>query len=633
MSIRVKSKTAYVEMVLEGLVMPEWRTMLEDLGVLLRAREQELTAIYENVPGIVFYIAVEPVREFRFLSVSREFLAVTGLSREQVVGSLVREVIPPPSCDMVLEHYRAAIRSRQTVRWKEKSVYPAGQRYGEVAVTPLYDASGRATHLIGIVHDITEREQQLSKVNERLRLALEAGSTGGWDFDVKTGETLLFGMAHAQLGMSPDDASGARKDFWDRVHEDDVEHYRAAIAAAREKKEPFNVEFRIVRRDGAIRWLRTQGRYYYTGSGAPERLLGISLDITERKEAEQILRENEQRLRLATQAGRIYAYEWDAIKDVVTRSSEDLERLGLAESLRGHQQQFVDTIHPGDRAQYLAAVAGLNPENPIAEVTYRARTSKGTLLWLKSSGRGFFDENGKLLRVIGMTADITDVKRAEELLADMTRKLIDSQERERKRIGRELHDDINQRLALLSVELETLQQSPSELQSRVPKLRKELRQISDDVQGISHDLHSSKMEILGVVAAMKSWCKEVSARRKVEVAFNNDFSGSLPLDLGIPLFRVLQQAVDNAIRHSGEKRIEVRLREDRNEIHLIVRDTGKGFDVEAATRGKGLGLTSMRERVRLVNGTICIDSKPRGGTKIDVHIPLSQQSNAEQLSA
>src|SRR5439155_23551756 len=98
----------------------------------------------------------------------------------------------------------------------------------------------------------------------------------------------------------------------------------------------------------------------------------------------------------------------------------------------------------------------------------------------------------------------------------------------------------------------TLQQSPSEPQSRIPELRKELRQISEDVQAISHDLHSSKLEILGVVAAMKSWCKEVSDRRKIQVTFSNDFSGNLPLDVGIPLFRVLQQAVDNAIKHSGE---------------------------------------------------------------------------------
>lgn len=116
----------------------------------------------------MFYIAVEPDSEFRFLSVSRSFLTATGLSRAQVVGSLVRDVVPAPSRDMVLNRYREAIRSGQPVRWEEKSVYPAGQRYGEVAVTPLYDASGLATHLIGIVHDITERKRLEEKRAEDL---------------------------------------------------------------------------------------------------------------------------------------------------------------------------------------------------------------------------------------------------------------------------------------------------------------------------------------------------------------------------------------------------------------------------------------------------------------------------------
>lgn len=116
-------------------------------------------AICEDAPGILFYVAVEPDGVFRFLSVTNAFLVATGLTREQVVGSLVRDVIPPASREMVLDHYREAVRSGQTVRWEEESVYPAGRRYGEVAVTPLSDSSGVVTQLVGIVHDITKRKR------------------------------------------------------------------------------------------------------------------------------------------------------------------------------------------------------------------------------------------------------------------------------------------------------------------------------------------------------------------------------------------------------------------------------------------------------------------------------------------
>jgi PAS domain S-box-containing protein len=545
------------------------------------------------------------------------------------------DALHPDDRDHVMQHWRHCLENGVPYSIDMRALRPDGSvRWIDARGKGYYGKNGEPVCMVGVVFDITDRkltEQHLARANERLHLAMESGSVGGWDYDVKTGKTVLFGTAHAQLGMSPAETSGSREEFWDRVHKDDLERYRSAIAAAREKKEPFDEEFRVVWRDGTIHWVRTRGRYYYGADGKPERLLGISGDITKRKQAEQILRESEQRLTLATQVGRMYAYEWDVIADLVTRGSEHVKILRLTEPLRSPLQQFVDKILPGDRQKFFDAIAALTPENPTAEVTYRVVAGDGTFVWLKSNERGFFDDKGKLLRVIGMAADVTDVKRAEESVADMTRKLIDSQEQERARIGRELHDDINQRLAMLSVELDRLQQSPTELQSRVSELRKELRQISHDVQAISHDLHSSKLEYLGAVAGMKSWCKEVAGRHKIEVAFRNDLSGSLPLDLGLPLFRVLQQAVDNAIKHSGVNRIEVDLREDSGEIYLIVRDAGKGFEVEKAMRGKGLGLTSMRERVRLLNGTITIQSKPMGGTSIHVRIP-SQRSKAE-LSA
>ena len=190
--------------------------------------------------------------------------------------------------------------------------------------------------------------------------------------------------------------------------------------------------------------------------------------------------------------------------------------------------------------------------------------------------------------ILILAEDITRRKEMEETLSDMTRKLIESQEQERARIGRELHDDINQRLAMLSLELEQLQENPSEIQPRVKELRRQMAEVSNDVQALSHDLHSSKLEYLGVVAGMKSWCKEFAERHKMEIDFRSDVSSILPLAVGLSLFRVLQEALNNAIKHSGVKRIEVQLREESGEIHLIVSDSGRGFDVETAKQGKGL---------------------------------------------
>jgi signal transduction histidine kinase len=142
--------------------------------------------------------------------------------------------------------------------------------------------------------------------------------------------------------------------------------------------------------------------------------------------------------------------------------------------------------------------------------------------------------------------------------------------------------------------------------------------------------HASKLEYLGVVAGMKGWCRELGERQKVEIVFSQDVSTPLPLEMGLPLFRVLQEAVHNDVKHSGTRQIEVQLHEDSGEIPLIVSDSGKGFDVGAAARGQGLGLTSMRERISLVNGSMIIDSKLTRGTRIHVRVPFPAEHHSSR---
>jgi len=390
----------------------------------------------------------------------------------------------------------------------------------------------------------------------------------------------------------------------------------------------YQLEKRYFRRDRSLVW----GRLSISLLKARPSPLVIAMveDITDKKTGQQALRESEQRFRLAAQAGKMYSFEWDVMTDVVQRSAEHVEVLGVTGPLRLTRQQFVEKIHPDDRARFIASIAGLTPESPIAEVTYRVLVSHADTVWLKSSGRGFFDEQGKLVRLIGMVADISDLKRAEDAASAMTRTLIKAQEQERSRIGRELHDDIGQQLAMLAIEIEQLPENPSGMESRVQELRTRITEIANNVQAISHDLHSSKLEYLGVVAGMKSWCKDFAERHKMEIDFESDVYSVLPLEVGLPLFRVLQEGLHNASKHSGVRRVEVKLRAQAREIDLVVSDLGRGFDVEAEMKGKGLGLTSMLERIRLVNGTITIDSKPMGGTTIYVHVPFKSEEFSQR---
>src|SRR6516164_7540019 len=178
----------------------------------------------------------------------------------------------------------------------------------------------------------------ISRLNERLYLAMEAGSVGGWDYDLKTGKDVWFGKALAQLGMTPDETLGSRKEFWDRVHEDDRERVQHALQVAEEKREDFGEDVRVVWRDGTTHWLRSRGRFHYAANGEPERSVGISLDINERKIAEDKLRESEQRFCLAAQAGKMYSFEWDVATDAVVRSPEHVRVLSATEPLRlSHQ--------------------------------------------------------------------------------------------------------------------------------------------------------------------------------------------------------------------------------------------------------------------------------------------------------
>jgi PAS domain S-box-containing protein len=472
-------------------------------------------------------------------------------------------------------------------------------------------------------------ERNLRESEQRLRLAVQAGRMFAYSWDASTDFIERSGEYAGILGV-PIGQAATGTSIAAMVHPDDKERLESAVAKLNPDNPDLQITYRIVRPDGAVVWLHRNSRAYFDEHDRLLRIVGMIVDVTQRMRVEEALRATEERLRLAQQAACIGTFDRDVSTGAVTWSTELESMYGLSPgAFDGTTTAFFENlIHPDDRQYVMTLNNEAMKTGKPTKAEWRIVWGDGSIHWIAGHWQVFMNQSGDPARVVGVNIDITDRKLAEQALANMTRKLIESQEQERARIGRELHDDINQRLAMLSVEAEQLRENPSEIEARVQSFRKQIGELSTDVQGLSHDLHSSKLEYLGAVAGMKSWCKEIAGRQKLEIEFRSDVSSRISAEVGVSLLRLLQEAVHNALKHSGTKRIEVQLREESNEIHLAIADSGRGFDVKAALEGNGLGLTSMRERVRLVNGRIAIDSTPMRGTRINIRVPLGKGADS-----
>jgi PAS domain S-box-containing protein len=421
------------------------------------------------------------------------------------------------------------------------------------------------------------------------------------------------------------------------VHPDDLRRCMDIYTQAFDRREAFSLEYRLRRHDGEHRWVLDIGVPRFNQERSFVGYIGTAVDVTEHKQAEEALRQSEGRFRLAAEAGKMFAYEWDATTDVIVRSEQSTQILGIDASAGATGQQILTKVHADDRERLLAAIGSLTADKPDLKISYRMVRPDNSVIWVERISRAHFDEQGKMLRIVGMVGDVTERKRAEEALSSMSRRLIEAQEQERTRIARELHDDMGQRLALVANELEQLQHSSPDLDveigRRIAELKKHTFQIATDIQSLSHKLHSSKLEYLGIAAAMRGFCQEFGGQQKVKVEFkSNDVPSRLSSDISLCLFRVLQEALHNSVKHSGAGQVEVRLWGTPDEIHLAISDSGAGFDREAAKESRGLGLISMEERLKLLQGTFSIETQPQRGTTIHARVPLNSGSDSMRLA-
>jgi PAS domain S-box-containing protein len=589
---------------------------------------------------------------------------------------------------------------------------------------------------------------QLSLANDRLRLAVEASKSMGWEWDLKTGRLSWFGDLQNVFGIPSNSFVGQREDLYRYVHPEDHALVTKAVDEARQSRKPYAAEFRVVRVDGTVRWIASRGQFYYGSRNDPQRMLGIAVDITERRHAqeslhlfrrlidqtndgievvdpetlrfldvndkscrdlgytrdellslsvkdidpmvnedsmarigkqidqsgfvtfeglhrrkdgstypveinlkrvqleraylvnvvrdiserkrvEESLRQKSEELTEAQRLAGLGSWQWDAQADTVMWSEELYRLHGLDPKLPPPPFKEFPSLFSAESWERLQhAVWGALQTGTPYELDMEIIGSGPNTKWVIARGEPVRDAGGQVIGLRGTVQDITARKLADAVLASVSGKLIGAQEQERRRIARELHDDIGQRLALLAIELAQLQRSssnPSEFSGKIGKLQAQTSEIAADVQTLSHELHSSRLHYLGLAAALKGFCQEFSEQQKVEVDFKAwDLPTTLSPDISLCFFRVLQEGLHNAAKHSGVRQFEVRLWGTPEEIHLTISDSGVGFVRDEANASRGLGLISMQERLKLLHGTLSIESQLQRGTTVRATVPYRE---------
>jgi PAS domain S-box-containing protein len=522
-------------------------------------------------------------------------------------------------------------------------------------------AGHRYARRVGTILDVTDRkeaEERLRASEERHTLFERGVNDGIWDWNVQTGEHYHSTRWKEIVGSRDDAVPNTESSFFDRIHPDDSAAVAEALRRHYEEGARYEVEVRLRHRDGGYRWVLSRGEAVRDEAGRPVRMVGALTDIDSRKHAEAQLRASEERYALFERGVNDGLWDWNIRTGEHYQSPRWKEIVGSRDdAVPYNESSFFDRVHPDDAAAVHEALRRHYEEGARYEVELRLRHRDGGYRWVLSRGEAVRDASGRPVRMVGALTDITDRRHAQEALSrahhelearvlDRTRALQESeralralsaslltaQEDERRRLARELHDDVTQQLALASIEIGTLAgelpASPEAMRARLHELQERVVQISRDVRRVSHGLHPALIEDLGLSVALEGFCDEFRRARGLPITFDGsgqvDDSG-IGLTAASALYRVAQESVANAAKHAHASSVEVSLRRSTHALELEVNDNGVGIADQGSRGSAGLGLVSMEERMRLVDGTFRVLPRPGGGTRIVATVPLGRE--------
>jgi PAS domain S-box-containing protein len=572
--------------------------------------------------------------EGRFLAANAALCDFLGCSEQELLGKDFQAVTYPEDLARSIEKFNWALAGRGNFpRLEKRYVRRDGQvRWGEVSASVVRNANGEPQNFVTHILDITDRkraeeaQRRLAAIVESSDDAILARDLDGIITDWNHAAEHLFGYtADEVIGKSvsvllpPDRAHELVEIIGTLVHGDTVRHF----------------ETERQRKDGTRFAVSLTVSPVFDSEGRIVGVSAIARDISERKRQEEALHQKDRELSEAQRIAGIGSWTWSVRNDLVTWS-EELYRIAGRDpmvsppSCKEHSSLFA----AGSWERLRRSVDEALRDGASFELDVEIIRPDGTTRWITTRGEAVGDTTGLIVGLRGTAQDITERKLADEAIARLGGRLIEAQEEERSRIARELHDDVGQRLAVLSWTLRGLHKelppdAPACLSEQLDSTLSQASEISNEVRVLSHRLHSSHLDLMGLAVAMEDFCQEFAKRQNVEIDFTHgDLPKNIPPDVSLCLFRILQEGLHNAVKYSGVQRFEAGLQPVPGGVQLVIRDSGAGFDVQAAMKEQGLGLVSMRERVSLVRGTLTIESKPTKGTVINVRVPLASTATA-----
>ena len=484
---------------------------------------------------------------------------------------------------------------------------------------------GLAVNNVELQAEIDERQRvelALRESEAKFRLVAETAPCAIW---ILQGERLVYVNRYAENLSGYSRGELFSMNPWELVDPEfrAMGEARSNARLRGENPEP-RYQFKIRTKGGAVRWLDFSGaRTNFEGKPA---ILATAFDITAIKHAEQQLLERTMYLDALIANSPLGIVTKDEQNRVVF-CNPAFERM-FHYSQNELQSRDIDDIIASHDIEDAQRMTFAIRDGGVVHATTQRRRKDGTLIDVELHGIRVFSGD-TFVGAFAIYQDITERRRSEEKLQALRNRLTRTQEEERSRIARDLHDDIGQRLALLTIDLEQMklasEQAGSALASELEALVRTSGEITSDVHNVSRRLHPSQVELLGLAPALNNFCREFADRNSMRIQFTSAcLTCKLPEDASLCLFRVAQEAIRNVHKHSGCREALVELDEVSGSLRLRISDRGSGFDPTSVEASQGLGLLSMEERLRSMGGELFVHSRPGGGTSIQASIPATQ---------